>query len=524
MDLDTASNIERFLACMSKPSIEPTKYTSNLSKVSSPSSFASTVAGAKVTGNEGRTSNVEISKGKPEVDQQSIHVLEHTAESAPPDKPEDLRKVTANVHPPQWLTKLMDRMEIYRGGLDTMDPRTTQNYSPVPPEVAEASLIARDSIKEVLENYVPRLRPSSQGEPFRQDRKVQQSVDPPSAVHSASAGSARPDSWIPPHLRFPRSSMQEAQLGEPSGTNGEPIQQESHDQTPHQEQKILALQLKDITSSRDESWILPHLRPPKPPAPPTATPVLSAEKGTSKQEFLHSSSTSVLSVPVHNDADSSHTADATMPLNGHTPSASPWIAPHLRPPRSPMPPPPAPKRMAEIHSSKQDPPAGRTEIPENSALRLEMTDDVKNAPNKSPGLGSSNDNTQSSDAWVPPHLRPSPAQTLNNPKICVPPNSDRFSLSKPAPPVAANIQESKAPILDTPRSPVVPPPRGPSSLTPSSLSLKGALPATAQKTGITSAARVNESKDQTRDGVLYFKSWGAPEHRDRAGISGVFLP
>ena len=133
---------------------------------------------------------------------------------------------------PQWYTNLEDKMKVYRssGGVDTKNPRETQSYSPIPPEYAKACIVARDSIKEVLENYSPKSRSSSSKEtsPQRKVSKLNLSVRQPSSpsdlptkpetrhdeaptllsppgIKHTSSSLVRNELWIAPHLRIPKT-------------------------------------------------------------------------------------------------------------------------------------------------------------------------------------------------------------------------------------------------------------------------------------------------------------------------------
>lgn len=141
-------------------------------------------------------------------------------------------KAIAKDHP-QWYTDLENRMKIYRStsGVDILNPRDTQNYSPIPPDYAQACTLARDSIKEVLQNYTSKARPFSS--------------------HSTS----------PPH----KTSIQSLFVQQPILSKG-PLGQKTpvlDDVTATQVSP--AADIGSTVAAHGEAWIDPHLSMSKPP-------------------------------------------------------------------------------------------------------------------------------------------------------------------------------------------------------------------------------------------------------------------
>ena len=267
--MDDPASIQKFLAAMSRgPNLQTNKYTSHTTE---PQNSSNEVAEEKsiVTQPSKESSVTEPSKADPhnnvmggkhspaltedavapvaEVPKDKTTVPEapnakagdndtenttHTKSSSV----EPLKEVTA-INKPEaktspkaghvdWYKDLKDRMDVIRKSQGPMDPRLTQNYSPIPPEYEERCIVARDTIQKVLESYSPRSsRPSSshgsQGQGsviqgFTRTRTFASKTPSPKNTRGPSeqsrmagtkdsrAGSPlsqRGDNWVAPHLR-----------------------------------------------------------------------------------------------------------------------------------------------------------------------------------------------------------------------------------------------------------------------------------------------------------------------------------
>ena len=481
-------------------------------------------------------------------------------------RPVDPPKAVTKDHP-QWYTHLEDRMKVYRSvsGVDTKNPRDTQSYSPIPQGYAEACNVARDLIKEVLENYSPRSRPSSSKKPSPQRKlsklnlPIQQPISPPNpptnpeAVHdeaftlpsppamkSKSTGLSHDEPWIAPHLRIPKAKKQpftEVVLHSPPFpavyhsmfTENPP----AHVDLAHHEKPA---PVKPSDSSSERLVASKELSNPTP-----QTEVQEASMPTEGASPLSAQEPMLSDKPIESSDERSQSTEtaSTLTESKYTtiPDKKAWIAPHLRVPRTSTPKPdPLAEVSLQVVSSrvsptipKHDDAAGEVDAREAKPFTTsEMTQglvnhkepetlhanadgvyitsavELSNAETpKKPESGSTN--TTQDKGWIPPHLR---APKTPQSQLSAPPNTPTSVTTKQVAedPAVIITSDDVAPIEHGPDAP---------NRKPKILPIKIEEAPVPKQADIAPSIKA-PSTELKRDGALYFSSWGAPQQRDRA--------
>ena len=259
--MDDTASIQKFLAAMSRgPSIQPNKYSSRTIEPQNSSNGVaentstvlksmkadadeiimrgthspSLIENAKVSEiTKETTPDLELSNAKPGDNNTESTSRSRSTSVEPTQGVLTINKPEAKSPPKSghvdWYKNLKERMDGVRKAQGPMDPRLTQNYSPIPPEYEERCIAARDTIRQVLESYSSRSsrssRPSSshssQGQGsviqgFARTRTFASKTTPPQKTHGPSEQSrmAEPkdsragsptsqggENWIAPHLR-----------------------------------------------------------------------------------------------------------------------------------------------------------------------------------------------------------------------------------------------------------------------------------------------------------------------------------
>lgn len=516
-------------------------------------------------------------------DRMKAEKLVHPSDATPIDPPqwnadvEDKMKAYRPVDPPkavtkdypQWYTHLEDRMKVYRSvsGVDTKNPRDTQSYSPIPQGYVEACNVARDSIKEVLENYSLRSRPSSSKEPSPQRKlsklnlPIQQPISPPNpptdpeAVHdeaftlpsppamkSKSTGLSHDEPWIAPHLRIPKAKKQtftEVVLHSPPfPTVHHSMFREhppAHVDLAHHE-KPAPVKPSDSSSERLGASKVFSSPTPQTEVQEASMPTEGPSPLSAQEPMLSKTSDK----PIESSDERSQCTEtaSTLTESKYTtlPDKKAWIGPHLRVPRTSA---PKPDPLAEVSlqvvsskvsptTPKHDDAAGEVDAREAklfttsettqglvnhkesgtlhaNADGVHITSAVELSNVEIPGKpGSEPANATQGQAWIPPHLR---APNAPQSQLSAPPNT-------PSSVRTEKIADGSA--LVTAVDDVVPLEHGldGSNRNPKILPVKIEEAPVPKQADIAPSIKA-PSTELERDSALYFSSWGAPQQRDR---------